>query len=129
MILKNFIVFERIDGRGTSTQINKIVDSVVARVKARTVSGTKYCKAAPSNKHTDEKYKALAGTARLFKRAKFCGACCSRDKPNSIRDVENTPLFMDDMTEDNTTKFIIIAAAAIPAWLNKFTKGEIFGLI
>src|SRR5690606_3034002 len=97
------------------TQINKIVDRVVAKVNASTVFGTKYCKAAPNNRHTAEKYRALAGTARLFKRPNDFGACCSRDKPNNIRLVENTPLFMEDMTEDNTTKFMIIAAAAMPA--------------
>ena len=49
------------------TQINKIVESVVAKVNASTVFGTKYCNAAPSSKHTAEKYNAFAGTARLFK--------------------------------------------------------------
>lgn len=109
------------------TQINKIVDSVVAKVKASTVFGTKYCNAAPNSKQTAEKYNAFAGTAREFKRPNAFGPCSSRDKPNNIREVENTPLFIDDMTDDNTTKFIIIAAAAIPAWLNKFTKGEMLG--
>src|SRR5690606_5556141 len=97
------------------TQINRIVDKVVAKVNARTVFGTKYCSAAPNNKHTAEKYKALAGTARRFRRPKATGACFSRDRPNSIRLVENTPLFIDDITEDNTTRFMIIAAAAMPA--------------
>src|SRR5690606_8888512 len=97
------------------TQINRIVDKVVAKVKARTVSGTKYCSAAPSNKHTAEKYKALAGTARRFRRPKAIGACSSRDRPSSIRLVENTPMISDDITEDNTARFMMIAAAAMPA--------------
>ena len=99
----------------SQTQINRMVESVVANVKAFTVSGTKYCNAAPNSRHTAEKYNALAGTARLFKRPKALGPCCSRDRPNSIRLVENTPLFIDDITEDSTTRFMIIAAAAIPA--------------
>ena len=56
--------------------------------------------------------------------------CLSVDKPNSIRLVENTPLFIDDITEDNTTKFIIIAVAeAIPACEKMFTNGLTLGLI
>ena len=106
-----------------------MVENVVAKVKASTVFGTKYCNAAPPNKHTVEKYKALAGTARVFNLPKIFGPCSSRDKPNNIRLVENTPLFIDDMTDDNTTKFIIIAAAAIPAWLNKFTNALTYGSI
>src|SRR5699024_3653444 len=111
------------------TQMNRIVESVVAKVKASTVFGTKYCSAAPKSKQTAEKYKAFAGTARLFKRPNAFGPCSSRDRPNSIRLVENTPLFMDDMTDDNTTRFMIIAAAAIPAWLNRFTNGLMLGSI
>ena len=97
------------------TQINRMVDSVVAKVNASTVFGTKYCNAAPSNKQTAEKYNAFAGTECLFKWPNALGPCSSRDKPNSMRDVENTPLFIEDITEDSTTKFIIIAAAAMPA--------------
>ncbi|MNC53856.1 hypothetical protein D3C75_1033010 [compost metagenome] len=55
------------------TKINKIVDSVVAKVNASTVFGTKYCNAAPPNRHTPEKYKAFAGTARLFNRPNALG--------------------------------------------------------
>ncbi|MNI91388.1 hypothetical protein D3C73_1490380 [compost metagenome] len=36
---------------------------------------------------------------------------------------------MDDITDDNTTKFIMMAAAAIPAWLNKITNGLMLGSI
>lgn len=46
--------------------MKRIVESVVASVNASTVFGTKYCNAAPNNKHAAEKYNAFAGTARLF---------------------------------------------------------------
>ena len=70
-----------------------------------------------------ENNKPFAGTARLDNSASFSGACPSLAKPNNIRLVENTPLFIEDMTEESTTKFIIIAAPPIPACINKVTNG------
>ena len=77
----------------------------------------------------DEKIKAFAGTADFDNLPNSFGACSSVDKPNNIRLVENTPLFIDDITDYNTTKFMIIAAEAIPACEKIFTNGLTLGLI
>src|SRR5690554_643613 len=103
--------------------INRITHSELARVKASTVFGTKYCKAAPAIINRQENSSPLAGTARFDKVARACGACRPRARPNSIRLVENTPLFIEDITEDNTTRFIIIAEVGIPACRNNDTNG------
>ncbi|SSU38904.1 Uncharacterised protein [Acinetobacter baumannii] len=70
-----------------------------------------------------EKIKPFEGTARFDKRPNAPGACPSFDKPNSIRLVEKTPLFIEDMTEDSTTKFMMIAETGIPAFKNNSTNG------
>ena len=93
------------------------------------VLGTKYCNAAPAIINRQENTKPLAGTARLDNRANACGACPPRDKPNSIRLVENTPLFMEEVTEESTTRFIIIAEVGIPACKNNSTNGLLLALI
>src|SRR5690606_1697207 len=103
--------------------INKITHSDVAKVKASRVFGTKYCKAAPAIIKAHENIKPLAGTERFDRCDKAAGACWPRANPKSIRLVENTPLFMEDMTDDKTTRFMMIAAAPIPACMNKLTKG------
>ena len=103
--------------------MNKITHKELAKVNASTVFGTKYCSAAPAIIKPQENNKPFAGTARLDSSANLVGACPSLANPNNIRLVENTPLFIDDITEDKTTKFIITAAAPIPACRNNVTNG------
>src|SRR3990167_1666599 len=103
--------------------MNRITHNELANVKASTVFGTKYCSAAPAMIKAHEKNKPFAGTARFDRRARLCGACPSLAKPNNIRDVENTPLFIEDITEESTTKFIMMAEVGIPACKNSETNG------
>ena len=115
--------------------MNKIVDSVVANANAVTsslvpvLSLYKYCTNAPKKIQIDEKINAFAGTNALDNFPNNLGACLSVDRPNNIRLVENTPLFIEDITDESTTRFIIIAADAMPACEKIFTNGLTLGLI
>ena len=110
-------------------KISRMAESVDSSVKTPITLGTMNSNAAPLNIQNPDSNRPCIGILSADSFPSDCGAAFSLARPNSIRLVENTPLFAEESADVSTTKLTTAAAAGKPASEKRPTKGLLFAEI